>query len=283
MLAGLFFRALTVIIGIVSYGTSPAFSLHSEHPSGVEYASYLSAIAKTNELRCKFDTEVCAVTKAVESQDENADSPPTLFSVTIHAHGEEDTKETLTARYVVWAAGEFQYANKEDSGLRGAQLCMHNSEVESWHDVSGDEFVVIGGYESGVDACYNLAKAKKTVSLLASTPCWDTKTTDPSTELAPYTAARLREVCSPQFEGPRPKLYAPLRVIEVEESREGYVVTAEWLHAEEKVEAPLRAKTLISADEDRAAGLPGKKLFIKTKNKPIIATGFEGSVKAAAR
>ncbi|EJK47772.1 hypothetical protein THAOC_33489 [Thalassiosira oceanica] len=270
----------------ISYGTSPAFSLHSEHPSGVEYASYLSAIAKTNELRCKFNTEVCAVTKADESQDENADNPPTLFSVTIHAHeeknvDEEDAKETLTARYVVWAAGEFQYANKEDSGLRGAQLCMHNSEVDSWHDVTGDERIVIGGYESGVDACYNLAKANKKVSLLASTPCWDTKTTDPSTELAPYTASRLREVCSPQFEGPKPKLYAPLRVIEVEESREGYVVTAEWLDLEEKVEAPLRTKTLISAD-DTGAGPPGTKFFIKTKNKPIIATGFEGSVKAAA-
>mmetsp|Transcript_14503 Transcript_14503/g.31819 ORF Transcript_14503/g.31819 Transcript_14503/m.31819 type:complete len:1079 (-) Transcript_14503:43-3279(-) len=270
----------------ISYGTSPAFSLHSEHPSGVEYAKYLSAIAKTNELRCKFNTEVCAVTKADESQDENADNPPTLFSVTVHAHeeknvDEEDAKETLTARYVVWAAGEFQYANKEASGLRGAHLCMHNSEVDSWHDVIGDDMVVIGGYESGVDACYNLAKANKKVSLLASTPCWDTKTTDPSTELAPYTASRLREVCSPQFEGNRPKLYAPLRVIEVEESREGYVVTAEWLHTEEKVEAPLRTKKLISAD-DTGAGPPGTKLFLKTKNQPILATGFEGSVKAAA-
>ena len=259
--------------------------MHSEHPSGVEYASYLSAIAKTNELRCKFNTEVSAVTKANENQDENADDQSTLFSVAIHAientkGGEEGAKEILTARHVVWAAGEFQYANKEDSGLRGAQLCMHNSEVDSWQDVCGDDMVVIGGYESGVDACYNLAKANKKVSLLASTPCWDTKTTDPSTELAPYTASRLREVCSPQFEGPRPKLYAPLRVIEVEKSSQGYVVSAEWLDTEEKVDAPLRTTTLISADDTRA---PGTKFSIKTKNKPIIAIGFEGSVKAAAR
>ena len=53
-------------------------------------------------------------------------------------------------------------------------------------------------------------QAGKRATVLASTACWDVHTPDPSTELAPYTAARLREVNAPGF-SPRPKLLAPLR------------------------------------------------------------------------
>ena len=40
----------------------------------------------------------------------------------------------------------------------------NNSKVESWAGLPGDERVVIGGYESGVDACVNLARAGKKVT-----------------------------------------------------------------------------------------------------------------------
>ena len=91
--------------------------------------------------------------------------------------------------------------------------------MASWAEVEGDkgdDLIVIGGYESGVDAAVNLARAGRRCRVLASTPCWDVKTADPSSELAPYTAARLREVMAPGFD-PAPRLYAPLRAVRTDE------------------------------------------------------------------
>ena len=53
--------------------------------------------------------------------------------------------------------------------MSGAELCLHNSRVRSWASLDGDERVVIGGYESGVDAAVNLARAGKRATVLAST------------------------------------------------------------------------------------------------------------------
>ena len=116
--------------------------------------------------------------------------------------------------------------------MGGAELCVHNSRVKSWAELPGDERVVIGGYESGVDAAYNLAKAGKAATVLASTATWNVMIPDPSMELAPYTAERLREVTTGGF-SPKPKLMAPLRVRRVEEAKGGgYNVVAEWKAAE---------------------------------------------------
>ena len=68
--------------------------------------------------------------------------------------------------------------------------------------------MLIGGYESGVDAAINLAKAGKRATVLASTATWNVQTADPSTELAPYTAERLREVSAADF-SPRPARRKP--------------------------------------------------------------------------
>ena len=51
--------------------------------------------------------------------------------------------------------------------------------------------------------------------MLASTASWNVQNPDPSTEISPYTNARLREVVAPDF-APRPKLLAPLRVLRLE-------------------------------------------------------------------
>ena len=47
-----------------------------------------------------------------------------------------------------------------------------------------------------MDAAVNLAKAGKQTTVLGSTATWNVQTPDPSTELAPYTTARLREVAN---------------------------------------------------------------------------------------
>ena len=68
--------------------------------------------------------------------------------------------------------------------------------------------------------------------MLASSASWDVCTRDPSAELAPYTAARLREVTAADF-SPRPKLLAPLRVLRVEKAAAGgFNVIAKWKAAE---------------------------------------------------
>ena len=125
----------------IAYGTSPAYSLHAEHPSGDEYADYLSALASDAKLCVRTQTEVVSV------QAEGVKGGPPLFSVGVSSTGPAGATETLAARYVVWAAGEFQYpAVESSSAVAGADLCMHNSIVRSWAKLPGDDFVVIGGY-----------------------------------------------------------------------------------------------------------------------------------------
>ena len=45
----------------VAFGTSPAFSLHEQHPSGDQYADYLNALAESSQLRVRTRTEVTSV------------------------------------------------------------------------------------------------------------------------------------------------------------------------------------------------------------------------------
>ncbi len=141
----------------IAHGTSPAYSLHTEHPSGAEYADYLHVLAKAAELRVLTMTEVVSVQALGE------EGGPPLFSVGVSAttkpfhesrilhtkpgHGAKPSKaQKLSARYVVWAAGEFQYpATESASAVEGAELCMHNSMVRSWASLPGDDFVLIGG------------------------------------------------------------------------------------------------------------------------------------------
>ena len=68
-----------------------------------------------------------------------------------------------------FSAKEQQDEDIEDNsdGLPGSELCLHNSFVKSWAELQGNDFIIIGGYESGVDACHNLAQAGKRCTVLA--------------------------------------------------------------------------------------------------------------------
>ena len=277
----------------IAHGTSPAYSLQTEHPSGHEYADYLGQLARGAELRVRTLTEVVSV------QPVGAKGSSPLFSVEVRSKagagggGAKKAKanEKLSARYVVWAAGEFQYprASASSGAIAGAELCRHNSRVQSWASLPGDDFVLIGGYESGADACYNLAKAGKRTTLLASTATWNVYNTDPSTELAPYTVARLREVTAPGF-SPRPKLLAPLRVLRVEKAKKGggFNVVASWKATDAEPQGPLRKPFEKGhAEAVDANGTPpgpeGSEVVVHSSQPPILCTGFEGSVASAAR
>ena len=45
----------------MAYGTSPAFTLHAEHPTGAQYANYLHTLATKAKLNVQCSTEVRAV------------------------------------------------------------------------------------------------------------------------------------------------------------------------------------------------------------------------------
>lgn len=157
----------------IAIGTSPAATLGVEHPTGAEYASYLRRLAMFFEIPVAERTEVQSISQ-IDDQ----------FRVRV-AEGSVRTK------HVIWAAGEFQYPKL--TGMPGAEHCTHTATVDSYGDLDGDDFVIIGGYESGVDAAYHLAKRGKRVRLLDRGCPWKSETSDPSVALSTYSAERMRD------------------------------------------------------------------------------------------
>merc|ERR1712078_191295 len=127
----------------VAFETSPAYTLQAEHPTGAEYAHYLKELASSGELNVQYSTAVTAV-RPVRTGGFKVDVAPA------RPDGAQD-----------WAAGEAQSPRKEAPEFPGAELCRHNSSVRSWKELPGDDFVVIGGYESGMDAVHNLTQCGK--------------------------------------------------------------------------------------------------------------------------
>ncbi len=211
-------------LNTISLQTSPAFTFRKEHLSGKEYARYLRSVTQHYELPV---WEGITVTNVQTIEDG--------FEIVTN-------KGLIKARFVIWAAGEFQYPNF--TPFPGAQHCLHNSRVKSWEKLEGQEFIVIGGAESGIDAAVNLARCGKLVLVLDEQPLWEMKSSDPSVILSPYTAERLQQALQSELI----QLEADNKVLAVEKTATGYHVLTtedgEW----------------------------------HTPNRPILATGFKGSV-----
>ena len=86
----------------ISHGTSLAYSLHSEHPSGTEYAAYLNALAERAKLNVRTLTEVVSI------QAEGVNGGSQRFSVEVRtkptgdehaAPSPKGATEKLKARY----------------------------------------------------------------------------------------------------------------------------------------------------------------------------------------
>jgi hypothetical protein len=119
----------------VAYGSSPAYTLHSQHPSGAQYADYLSELVELAGLRVQLKSDVLQLQKKDGA-----------FDVRVRTGGADGVEEMLRARYVVWAAGEFQYPRESAADtVAGSEHCTHNSHVRSWAGLPGDDFVLIGG------------------------------------------------------------------------------------------------------------------------------------------
>ena len=153
--------------------TSPAYSIGVEHPTGEEYAGYLRRVAEHFDLPVETGVDVLSVATGAR---------PKRFRVAT-------SRGAIHARFVVWAGGEMQYPRI--NGFPGAELCLHNSRVTSWDDLSGDERYIIGGSESGADAAVGLAAAGRRAVVLDREEPWTRSGPDPSQLLSPFTKARL--------------------------------------------------------------------------------------------
>ncbi len=159
----------------IAIGVSPAFSLSVEHPTGREYAAHLRGVALYFEVPIQERTDVMRVTKVGDD-----------FRV-------DTADDTLRTKHVIWAAGEFQYPRLD--GLDGGELCRHTATISDYKNLDGDDFIIIGGYESGVDAAYHLAHYGKRVRLIDQGCPWKEETSDPSVALSTYSLERMRARC----------------------------------------------------------------------------------------
>lgn len=161
-----------VDLNAISPDTSPAFSLLTEHPTGKEYSEYLEGVADHFDIT--FDKRE-------------------VFEVSPHGKNliVKTSKGDVEAKNVIWAAGEFQYPNS--SCFEGSELCMNYSDVSSWKNLKGDNFFVIGFYESGADAAIQLAKLGKRVTAFDSEDEVENIQSDSSYSLSPFTRDRYKE------------------------------------------------------------------------------------------
>ncbi len=214
----------------IAIGTSPAYSLKVEHPTGLDYARYVRLVASQNEIPVREKTNVLRVSKIGDE-----------FVI------DTDT-DTIRARHVIWAAGEFQYPSLSE--FTGSELCRHTAMIDSYESLEGDDFVVIGGFESGIDAAYHLAERARPVRVFECDRPWEETTSDPSSAMSTFTRERMSESCFPR----NVKLYpGPL------------------VHAVSRTGRTYEIATIDIATMDERT--------FRTTSQPILAGGFDGGQK----
>ena len=209
----------------IAIGISPAFSLRVEHPTGREYAAHLRGVAQFFELPIREKNRVRRLTKIGDD-----------FCI-------DTDEETLRATHVIWAAGEFQYPAV--GNLNGSEHCRHTATVASYSELEGDDFIVIGGYESGVDAAYHLARRGKAVRLIDRQCPWESESSDPSVALSTYSLERMRDRGFREHV----ELHPMTTITGVQPSDQGFQIETE------------------------------SGLTFMTEEQPLLASGFDGSHK----
>ncbi len=159
-------------LNAVTASFSPGAWLSAEHPTGKQYARYLRELAVRNELEVQTGIDVRGLLR--------------------HENGTiklDTSGGALYGRTVVWAAGEFQYPNTNP--FPGSELCIHSMTLASYSELKGAEFLVIGGYESGMDVASHLIAHCAKVRVLDPSVPWEETEGDPSSILSIKTRARL--------------------------------------------------------------------------------------------
>lgn len=215
-------------LNAVAIGTSPAFTLKAEHPTGREYARYLEAVANHWQLPIEIGVDVHMVTP----RDSGG------FEI-------QTSRGLVECRFIIWAAGEFQYPRRH--AFPGSELALPTANLPRWADLPGDEVLIIGGYESGMDAAGQLIALGKRVTVFDSAPSWDSGSGDPSLSLSPFTHERLRAALA--TERLTLRFDTPVAAIEHDD-----------------------AYTVVSARGERFPSV----------HPPLLATGFDGSLRLIA-
>ena len=179
--------------------TSPADYLRTQHPKGDQYAKYLKAVATYHELPVRTGVRVSALEKEGDQ-----------FIATTN-------QGNFFADIVVWATGQF--FSPRDQAFPGAELALHSSKVNDWKELEGDEFTVIGGYESGLDAALNLVDLGKTVCLHSRGEPWTSDDPDPSRSISPRTLDRLRDILQSPEKSKKLELFKNSDICSIEESQ----------------------------------------------------------------
>ncbi|MEM6545818.1 MAG: NAD(P)/FAD-dependent oxidoreductase [Pseudomonadota bacterium] len=186
----------------IALGVSPGASMEVEHPTGQEYAGHLRAVARYFAIPVRENIDVLKV-----SHDG-------------HEFTLETTDSLLRSKHLIWAAGEFQYPHQ--TGFAGSQLCRHTATIDSYEELEGNDFAIIGGFESGIDAAYHLALNDKRVRIFDRGSPWDNPSSDPSISISPFTRERMQEDWF--FEQVELVANTPISSVDYKEGR--YVITS---------------------------------------------------------
>jgi len=192
-------------LNAVALSTSVANFLGEEHPKGKGYARYLRALVQEMKIPVTSGWEV------QEVEEMGADGFRLI-----------GPRGLMHCRYLIWAAGEFQFPRRDP--FPGANLCRHNGTIESYQALEGDEFLVIGAFESGVDAVVHLAEAGKSVTLICNQEDLAVQEQDPSRSLSPFTRKRLLDAQKTHRDL---HIRYEFHVNEVRQDGDNYIVEAE--------------------------------------------------------
>lgn len=193
-------------LNAIAIGTSPGYSLGTEHPLGKDFAVHLMGLSQVFELPTRSNREVVDVYK---DSDE--------FFVVMTIAGE------LRCRHLIWATGEFQFPNIPT--WLGASHGVHNSRIGDWAEYVANgkgPVVITGGYESGVDAAHQPSKHDCKSILLARENTWESEDSEPSRSLSPFTLQRFLTARSKGMLEP----IGGVDVQSIEKIKNGFTVTA---------------------------------------------------------
>lgn len=207
-------------LNAITPDSSPAYNLLTEHPSGIEYVKYLKQVANHFKLPVSENVDVLSVKKIKDK-----------FELKTNA-------DLYECDFLIWAAGEYQYPNMDI--FEGANLCLHSSKIKSYKNIKENELVVIGAYESGMDAVIHLSNLGKNVTVLDAANEIKNVVSDSSYALSPYTRDRLKELNKFMIK-------SNSKVLSVSKKGNNYFVET-------------------------------KKYTYKTSARPILATGFNSSL-----
>ena len=189
-------------LNAVALNTSVANVLENEHPTGKEYARYLEAVLQAKKISVESKREIIRVER----------NPAGGFRL-------KESDGHLECRFLIWAAGEFQFPRLNH--FLGAELCIHNSLISSYNDLDGDGFIIIGAFESGVDAMVHLAELGKSATLLCAEEELALSDQDPSRSLSPFTRQRLKSALAKHS---NLRIRYGCRVEEVKQSDQEFIV-----------------------------------------------------------